>query len=274
MTDLLKRTYTGAIVVLIIIAGIVINPFVFLVVFAGILFLALFEFYKMAQLAGASTQKITGIIIGLLLFVLMFLNISGLMPNKFILLVVPAIFSVFIVELFRNKENPFINIAITLTGVLFIALPFSLINFFVFPGFGGNTQFYPWLLMGIFIIIWSYDTGAYIFGMLMGRFKLFERISPKKSWEGAIGGAIIALIVGILNSVIFQSLNLAGWIGLTLIVIVFGTFGDLIESMFKRSLNIKDSGTLLPGHGGILDRFDSLIFSVPFIFAWLLVFKH
>jgi phosphatidate cytidylyltransferase len=274
LTDLLKRTYTGIIVVLIIIAGIVINPFVFLVVFAGILFLALNEFYKMAKSAGAAVQKIPGIIAGLALFALMFVNVAGLATNKIILLIIPSLFLIFIFELYRKKENPLVNIAATLMGVLFIALPFSLLNFFVFPGFGGNTQFYPWLLMGIFVVLWSYDSGAYIFGMWMGRFKLYERISPKKSWEGVIGGSVIALVAGILNSVIFQSLSLAGWVGMTLIIIVFGTFGDLIESMIKRSLNIKDTGTLLPGHGGILDRFDSLIFSIPFIFVWLMIFKN
>jgi phosphatidate cytidylyltransferase len=274
LTDLLQRTYTGIIFVIIIIAGIILNPFLFAIVFAGILFLILNEFYRMSQIAGAIPQKIVGTTIGLLLFVLMFLNSSGIMPTKYFLLIIPALFFVFVFELFRNKENPLINIAMTLTGILLYALPFSLINSFVFPGFDGNTQYYPWLLMGIFLILWSYDTGAYIFGIWMGKFKLFERISPKKSWEGVIGGAMIAMIVGVLNSVVFHSLNLIGWIGISLIVIVFGTFGDLIESMFKRSLNLKDSGTLLPGHGGALDRFDSLIFSVPFIFAWLLIFNH
>jgi phosphatidate cytidylyltransferase len=110
--------------------------------------------------------------------------------------------------------------------------------------------------------------------MWLGKSKLFERISPKKSWEGAIGGAIIASIVGILISVVSQSLDLKNWIAISSIVIIFGTLGDLIESMFKRSMNIKDTGNILPGHGGLLDRFDSLLLAIPFIFTWLIIFKH
>lgn len=267
----MQRTYTGIIFVTVIVVGIILNPFIFAFVFAGILFLSLNEFYNMAKISGASPQKWSGITAGVILFGLMFFNVSGILTPKFLFLIFPALFIIFIIELYRNKPNPLVNIAITLAGIILIALPFSLVNFFVFPGFEGNVRFYPWILMGVFFILWSYDTGAYFFGILLGRFKLFERISPKKSWEGAIGGAVIALIVGILDSVFFHSLSLSGWIGIAVIVIIFGTFGDLVESMIKRSFNLKDSGTLLPGHGGILDRFDSFIFSVPFIFAWLMI---
>jgi len=271
LSDLIRRTYTGIIFVIIIFTGTIINPLLFAIIFAGILFFVLKEFYEMAKNSGASPQKIPGIILGILLFLLMFLKNSQFAPENIIWLIIPLVFSIFIIELFRNKEKPLTNIALTLAGIFLTALPFSLLNFFVFTNFQGQQQFYPWLLMGIFFILWSYDTGAYLFGMKFGKFKLFERISPKKSWEGVIGGAIVAMIVGILNSVVFHSVSLSGWIGIALIIIVFGTFGDLIESMFKRSLNIKDSGNILPGHGGILDRLDSFIFSIPFIFAWLMI---
>lgn len=274
MTELLKRTYTGIAFVIVLVSGIIIHPLLFVVVFSAIVVLAMTEFFNLSRISGASPQKWVGSAIGVVMFNLMFLNVSGILPPRFLFAIFPAIFVVFIFELYRNKPNPLVNIAITLTGVIMIALPFSLVNFFIFPGFDGKVQFYPWILMGIFFILWAYDTGAYIFGILFGRFKLFERISPKKSWEGAIGGAIIALVVGILNSVVFHSINLLGWMGISFIVVLFGTFGDLVESMIKRSLNLKDSGNLLPGHGGILDRFDSFIISVPFIFAWLMIIIH
>lgn len=274
MTELLKRTYTGIVFALVLVSGIVFHPIAFVVVFSGIVILALTEFYKLSTISGASPQKWVGSTIGVLMFVLFFLNVSGILPPRTLFLIFPAIFILFIFELYRKKANPLTNIAITLTGVILIALPFSLVNFFVFPGFDGKVQFYPWILMGIFFILWAYDTGAYVFGILFGRFKLFERISPKKSWEGVIGGAVIALVVGILDSVVFHSVSLIGWMGIAFLVIIFGTFGDLVESMIKRSLNVKDSGTLLPGHGGILDRFDSFIFAVPFIFAWLMIIIH
>lgn len=271
MTDLLQRTYTGIVFVAIIIAGTILNPFLFAIVFGGILFLVLKEFYEMSEKSGAYSQKIPGLALGLLLFALIFFNVSGYMPKRYILLILPALFLIFIFELFRNKETPLANIGLTLTGIILIAVPFSLIHYLVFPQFLENKQFYPWLLMGIFFILWSYDTGAYLIGIKWGKFKLFERISPNKSWAGVLGGTCVALIVGIINSILFHVINIIGWEGIAVIIIASGTFGDLVESMFKRSLGIKDSGNILPGHGGVLDRLDSLIFSVPFIFAWLLV---
>ncbi|MBN1819996.1 MAG: phosphatidate cytidylyltransferase [Prolixibacteraceae bacterium] len=271
MKDLVSRTYTAIIFVIIIVAGIIIRPYIFAIIFAFVLVLVMKEFYEMAKNSGASPQKIPGIVLGLMLFFLMFLKSSGIFPENSIWLIIPFAFSVFIIELYRNKEKPLSNIALTLGGVIFTALPFSLLNFFIFTEVQGHQVFYPWLMLGIFFILWSYDTSAYLFGIKFGKFKLFERISPKKSWEGVIGGAVIALIVGILNSVVFYSVSLMGWIGIALIIIVFGTLGDLIESMFKRSLNIKDSGKILPGHGGVLDRLDSLIFATPFIFTWLMI---
>ncbi len=270
MTNLIKRTYTSIALVILIAAGVLIHPTIFAVFFSGILFLIQIEFYRMAETSGASPQKVLGIALGLTFFILMFLRNLQLVTEKVLWLMFPLLFSLFIFELFRKKEKPLTNIALTLAGIAVTALPFSLMSTFVFIKTQGNTQFYPWILMGIFFILWTYDTGAYLIGMKFGRFKLFKRISPKKSWEGAIGGGVIASIVGILNAVVFDALSLTGWLGITGILIVFGTLGDLVESMCKRSLGIKDSGKILPGHGGILDRFDSLLFSIPFIFVWLM----
>jgi len=274
LTDLVRRSLTGVAFVIVIVAGIILHPIAFALVFAGMQFLMLKEFYSITQGEGIQPQKVTGYIIGLVLFATLFSYANGLVPMNLLFLIFPILFLVFIAELYRGKGNSIANIAITIMGIIYIALPFSLLNFLVFRGVPGNSEFSPKLLLGIFFILWTYDTIAYLFGMWLGKHRLFERISPKKSWEGVIGGGIFAMVTGILNSVIFQSLGLVSWMGIALIIVIFGTFGDLVESLMKRSLNIKDSGALLPGHGGILDRFDSLLMAIPFIIAWLLIFNH
>ncbi len=128
------------------------------------------------------------------------------------------------------------------------------------------------ILLGIFILIWASDSGAYVFGVTMGKNKLFERISPKKTWEGFIGGVVISQVAAFLLSRYFGDLGYLHWGIIAGIVAVFGTLGDLVESMIKRSVKIKDSGKILPGHGGILDRFDSLLFTIPVIFTYLYFF--
>ena len=274
MTDLLKRSITGAIFGIALISGIIFHPIAFGIVFAAILILSLLEFYSICQSENSEPQKITGIIIGTLVFLLLFAFGKGFIRPYTVFFSFPLIAAVFIVELFRNKSNPLGNIALTILGIVYVAIPIGLLNLVVFPGQAPTKIYYPWILMGIFLIVWVYDSFAYLFGIWLGKHRLFERISPKKSWEGVIGGGMFAIIMGILNSVFFQTLELISWVVIAFIIIIFGTFGDLVESMIKRSLNRKDSGTLLPGHGGMLDRFDSLLIAIPFIVAWLLIFNH
>ncbi len=270
----MQRSITGAIFGIVLVAGIIVHPIVFGIVFSIILVLSLLEFYSICQSENTQPQKITGAILGFLIFLLFFAYGNGFIRAHTILFSFPMLALVFIIELYRNKNNPLANIALTILGILYVAIPIGLLNFVVFPGQAQNKMYYPWILMGIFLIIWVYDSFAYLFGIWLGKHRLFERISPKKSWEGVIGGGIFAIIMGILNSVFFQTLELLSWIVIAIIIIVFGTLGDLAESMIKRSLNRKDSGTLLPGHGGMLDRFDSLLLAIPFIVAWLMIFNH
>ncbi len=274
MTDLLKRTLTGVVFVLVLIVGTIFNPYAFGAVFAILLALSLNEFYNLVKSEIYTPQKVSGMIIGTLVFALFFLHSIGIIRGHTVFFSFPLIASIFIVELYRKKENPFINISITILGIIYIAIPFSLLNFIVFPGMPVDNLFYPWILLGIFLIIWAYDSFAYLFGCWLGKHRLFESISPKKSWEGVTGGGVFAVVMGILNSVFFQSLEMVSWMVISLIVIVAGTFGDLAESLLKRSLDIKDSGNILPGHGGFIDRFDSLLLAIPFIFAWLKIFNH
>jgi phosphatidate cytidylyltransferase len=185
----------------------------------------------------------------------------------------------FIAELYLKHEDPIQNWAYTMLSQMYIALPFSLLNVLAFNATSqGFVAFNTLLPLSVFIFLWMNDTGAYCIGSLIGRHKLFPRISPAKSWEGSIGGAIVVLAVaygiGWLDSVqvsdldsptvLFRGmLSIPEWLGLGLVVAIFGTWGDLVESLFKRTLGIKDSGNILPGHGGMLDRFDSALMAIP-----------
>lgn len=273
MNNFSKRLLTGIVFVSAIISSLIFHPFIFAGAFLIVQYLLLNEFYSIIKKAGFQSPKKVGLLLGSVVFLTLFGYSYGWLNINYIFLIFPLLFIVFIYELYRNKENPIANVSITLMGIFYITLPISLLNFVVFPGLPENGDFYPLILVGVFFILWTYDSGAYIFGMWFGKRKLFERISPKKSWEGAIGGGAMGLIVSILNSLWIQELDLLSWIVIGFLIIIFGTFGDLFESLIKRRLNLKDTGNVLPGHGGFLDRFDSLLFAIPFIFVWLLLFS-
>lgn len=271
MNDLFKRSLSGVVFVTVIIGGTIIHPFVFASVFAIILLLTQAEFYKIAEQANFSPQKVVGSVLALFLFTSSFLVANNFIPKAFVLLNIPLLLFIFINELFRKKGGCLKNIAITITGILYIAVPFSLLNFIVVISSLGNTVFYPWILVGIFLILWTNDSMAYVLGSLLGKHKIAANISPGKSWEGFIGGTVFAVIIGIINAVLFQEINMTNWIIIALLVVIFGTLGDFFESKLKREIGIKDSGTILPGHGGLLDRFDSLLFAIPVVFIWLIL---
>ncbi len=234
----------------------------------AIIIAGLYEFYKIFERAGKNPQKIAGIILGALVFILNYFIAIGFLRPQMLAIIIPIILYLFIAELYRKAAFPIENIAITILGIIYIAIPFSL---FWHIGFRGNINYYnPNLILGYFILIWTYDTTAYLVGMAFGKKKLFERISPKKSWEGAIGGFIFCILAAYLLSIFYKDLKLSQWLIYGSLIAIFGTFGDLTESMLKRSYEIKDSGSLLPGHGGILDRFDALFLAVPAIYLYLL----
>ena len=170
-------------------------------------------------------------------------------------------------ELFTKAPNPINNWAYTMFSQMYIALPFSTINLLAFQTSGGEQQYNALLPLSIFVFLWVNDSGAYCVGSLLGRHKLFPRVSPGKSWEGSVGGGLLVLvaaaIIGWLTDGETHSLSIPVWMGLGLVVVVFGTLGDLVESLFKRTLGVKDSGNILPGHGGMLDRFDSSLMAIP-----------
>jgi phosphatidate cytidylyltransferase len=179
----------------------------------------------------------------------------------------------FILELYQDREQHFRSIAFTIFGIVYVVIPISTLNFIAYAGINDDQYTYEYLL-AMFIMIWVNDSGAYLIGSMIGKHKLFKSISPKKTWEGTIGGLISALLAAILISQYFLGLSLLEWIIFALVVVVFGTYGDLVESHLKRRFGVKDSGNIMPGHGGLLDRFDSTFFVAPMIFLYLKVIEY
>ncbi len=267
MSNFLLRTISGIVFVVSIIGALFIGKITFLLVFSAILVLSMFEFYTLSLKARTKPQLIFGLLLGLLLFVSVYLYATKIIEARFLLGLIPLLTGVFILELYRNHKRPFHNIAFTYLGLLYIAIPITLFNFIVFKS---TTQEYSYeILLSYFILIWANDTGAYLFGVSIGKHKMFPRISPKKSWEGFFGGLIFTAIVAWAISLYFHNITFVHWLVIGFLGAIVGVFGDLVESMLKRSIDIKDSGKFLPGHGGILDRFDSVYLSAPIVFVYL-----
>ena len=266
MNNLLVRLITALIGATILIGAIVWNALGFAIVFAFILFFTLREFYGLARKSGTEPFEVWGILVGLVAFQVLFYSFYDTL-DKSVYWLLPVLFSVvFIYPLINLNKNNAINcLAITVLGLFYIALPFCLLIPIAFV----NGDYGFELIVGMLFIQWANDTGAYFSGKAFGKTKLFERVSPNKTWEGTIGGALLGLVFAYLLFSFFGVLPVYHWLVLALIISVFGTLGDLVESLFKRTLAIKDSGSSLPGHGGFLDRFDSLLLALPFATAYI-----
>lgn len=271
LKNLGTRIFTGVIFICLLIGGILFNQYTFLIVFSIITSLALYEFYGLLSKAGKTPlNKILNTIGGLCLFISAYFFFSST-SHSLILLVPYAIYLLilFVSELYAKHPNPILSLAYAVLGQMYIAIPLSLLNFLAFGYKGLTGSYHHALLLALFIFIWVNDSFAYLTGSLFGKHRLFERVSPKKSWEGFIGGALFSIVAAIIYAQFYTELPLWAWIGFAVIMISAGTLGDLIESLMKRTLDVKDSGDLLPGHGGILDRIDSVIFSIPAQFVYL-----
>jgi phosphatidate cytidylyltransferase len=247
----------------------------------GLLILAggQYEYYLMIRNTGIRPQMISGIFAGTALYTISTLVAASMIPSKYFLLMLLITVIIMINELYRKEEKPFDSLAHTFFAVIYIAIPFSLFPFSAFSRTGLSSLlphdsmiFSPGIVIGFFLILWANDTGAYITGVLLGHHRLMERISPKKSWEGFFGGVIVAVLAAWLLSRWLEVVGTGGWIVIAVIISCAGTFGDLIESMLKRSTGVKDSGTIMPGHGGFLDRFDSAVLSFPLVFLFISLF--
>jgi len=268
MSNFLKRTLTGAIFLVVMIGGIAWNQYSLAVLFFLISMLGLDEFYKLLIKSGYEPQRKLGLLCGATIFLLIAISkLIGAQPALYLSFVLTS--CIFFSELYRNKQNPFQNIAITILGIIYIVIPFALWVGFLSGYSADMGKYNPRLLLGFFFLLWTNDTGAYLVGMSMGKHKLWERISPKKTWEGFFGGLLLSIIVGYVISLFYPELHYVLWMVMAAIISCAGTIGDLVESAFKRSINAKDSGSILPGHGGILDRFDGVFLSTPFVLVLL-----
>jgi len=273
VNNFLLRTLTGIVFVTVIVGALLWNSYAFAAVFAVFTTFGLWEFYTLLKKNGIRVYRIFPVIVGLLLYTGIFMGLHYFENYKIFLIIVASAFALsvilFFIELFSEKEKPFESVGYSFLGLIYIAIPFTLlVNI---PFLSGSGQYSPELVLGIFLMLWANDTFAYLTGMMIGKHKLFERISPKKTWEGFFGGLIFSMIVGFAFSMKFEYLSMVQWLLLAAVIVVSGTLGDLVESMLKRSLGCKDSENFFPGHGGILDRFDSILLSVPFVYLFLMI---
>lgn len=269
LSNLQLRVITAIFGMAFLVTGLYLGQIGYFVLFGIILVFGQLEFYRLLRLSENTPLRSMGTMVGFALYVITFLHASGYLQPKYYLLLFPLSSLIYFVKLYKKTDlKPFANIGFTFLGILYVALPFSLLNLSVFAL--GTYSFQ--IIMGCLLLLWASDTGAYFAGVNFGRTKLFERVSPKKSWEGSLGGLALSMVVAIVLGYYFTDLPAYRWIFLSAIIVIAGTYGDLVESLFKRSIAIKDSGTALPGHGGFLDRFDGLLLAAPFITAYLLLF--
>lgn len=273
--NFIQRTITGVLFVAILTGCILYNAFSFGILFTVIGVLTIYEFGQLVNMRaeGVSINKPINILGGAYLFLAIMGFCIDAADSKIFIPYIVLLLYLLISELYLKKENPILNWAYSMFCQLYIGLPFALMNVLAFhqtEKLGNYVVGYnPILPLSIFVFLWLNDTGAYCIGSLIGKHRLFERISPKKSWEGSIGGGVVAIGISLIFAHFFPFLSTLEWIGLALVVVVFGTWGDLTESLLKRQLHVKDSGNILPGHGGMLDRFDSALMAIPAAVVYL-----
>lgn len=278
MNNLLTRTLTGAGIIIFVMGGFWLHPISFVITGLVLMTGTQFEYYSMIRLTGIRPQVVTGLITGITAYVFSSLIAARILEKEFYLILIPMLSVVMVIELYRKNEKPFDSLAHTCFSILYTVIPFSMIPFSAFYREGMGTiisqntiLFSPGIIIGFFILLWTNDTAAYLVGITIGKRRLWERISPKKSWEGFLGGLVVTAGMGYLISGWLGVVGKADWVIIAMIVSVAGTYGDLVESMLKRSLGVKDSGNIMPGHGGFLDRFDSLVLSFPLVYLYIAV---
>lgn len=274
MKNLVIRALTGIIFVVALVSAICIHPVFFLILFSVVTGLTVWEFCGLLKhYENATLQKAINSIGGIYLFIATFVYANGLTDGKIFLPYLLFVMLMMIAELYYKAPNPINNWAFSLFAQVYCAGSFSLLNFIgAVPGTPGVMTYTPLFIMALFIFVWLDDTGAYLVGSMFGKRKLFERISPKKSWEGFFGGLIVVLASSQVFAWYAPEISSIKWLGLAATVVLFGTWGDLLESLLKRTLGVKDSGNLLPGHGGMLDRFDSVMMAVPASYIYIELF--
>ena len=279
LKNLVVRTLSGAVLLGVVLAAALLGKYAYGALLLFIVSVGLAEFYRLAKASGAQPQVNMGTFAGVILFCTSFHIFEQLYDGYplsmelivgLLLSLLLYLFLIFVVEVFRAKEHPMRNVAVTIMSLIYVSLPMSLMLFIPLMLGGGVWRAEAFLFY--LFIVWGNDVFAYLVGVSIGRHRMCERISPKKSWEGFVGGVLGAMAMGALGNVVVGG-GYALWLGLAAIVAISSVLGDLVESMFKREAGVKDSGNIMPGHGGILDRFDALLVSIPFAFIYLMIVR-
>ncbi|MBQ9649617.1 MAG: phosphatidate cytidylyltransferase [Prevotella sp.] len=276
MKNFIVRTITAVFFVAAVVSCFL-RPEAMILLFGLVTGLTIWEFAGLVNdRGGIAVNQMISTVAGVYFFLAMAGYCSGITPPSIFVPYLITLIYLMVSELYLKQEDPVNDWAYTMMSQLYIALPFSLLNVLAFQSDAEGIHFVWSVPLSVFIFLWINDAGAYICGSLLGKHKLFPRISPGKSWEGSIGGGILVMIVAVLVWYLLEQyeqnalgLSVVEWIGLGLVIVIFGTWGDLVESLFKRTLGIKDSGNILPGHGGMLDRFDSTLMAVPAAVVYL-----
>lgn len=279
LKNLAVRTLSGAVLAAILFGATLLSPWGYMALLAVVVVVGVWEFYSLCQYCGYVPQRVMGTVLAVVLYgfgASIFYSIviarSALAENIILaamLYALVAVPTVFVCELFRKEEHPIANVAVTLAGVFYVAVPTTLM-LAVPQMLSTGGEWNPWYAICYILIIWANDVFAYLAGITLGRHRMCERISPKKSWEGFVGGVVAAVGFGALFGHLLGG-NVALWAGLGAVIAVTGVAGDFVESLFKRSAGVKDSGAIMPGHGGVLDRFDALLISAPYALLYLIL---
>jgi phosphatidate cytidylyltransferase len=269
LTNLQQRVIAAVIGVPFILFMIWYQAWTFALLFCVVSALTQREFYRLLGLDGFEPLTAYGTLVGCMICVLAYFIETDQISMGHYFLICPASSMIFLIKLYKKRDmKPFTNIGFTFLGIIYVAMPFALLIILALQG----GKYHPAIITGCLLLLWASDIGAYFAGTKFGRRKLFERVSPKKSWEGSVGGAVAAAIVALGLTFWAPELKPWQWYCVGAIIVVTGTYGDLVESLFKRSIAIKDSGSSIPGHGGFLDRFDGLLLAAPFIITFLKLF--
>lgn len=275
--DLMVRALTALVFVPTVLAALFGGPYLFSILFLIVLIVSSYEYYNLIFANDYDShffRRNYGILLSC--FVYFTVSINNLFDFSFEfnesdlqIALLPLAFVAFIYELFKQPEHPFKNIALVISGIIYIGVPMVLLQYLAFSALG---EFNTHIVIGLIVMNWLNDSGAYMVGSRMGKTPLFPKVSPKKTWEGTLGGVTACIITGYIFSLYWTELDTVDWVALAVITAIFGSLGDLVESMLKRSVGVKDAGSFLPGHGGMLDRFDAFIFLLPFASTYVYFF--
>lgn len=269
-TNMVQRSITGGLFAMVLIGATLWGGISFTLLLFVVNLLCLYEFFLLVLPNKSKLETYLGIGAGTVIFAMFALILLQELSLAWYYHLIPVFLLLFIIKLFENSHREFETLAYQILGIVYITLPLTMLNKM---GYWNSLSYSAGIPMGFLLLLWTADTGAYFTGKAFGKHKLFERISPKKTIEGSMGAVASVLIVGYCLPFVFDDLPTAHWMTLALIVVVFSTLGDLFESLLKRNLHIKDSGNILPGHGGLLDRFDGLFLSVPAVFFYLMLIR-